>query len=897
MESQKRPRIYSSQAASIIGSLREERMMEYLMYYTILYIILLSQHSGVKCNPTGIPEGSSEGSQIIQIDIAQKEDVTGIKYERDDENDRDRFTAQEGYLISMVLKNGRQLFEITNEKYLDRVIVYKDSAGQRKLKFLAPGELETYGDVDTQSQSQTQQTDIPQPGTQVQQPNHDQTTDTHSVMTPSQPGFKVETVVPPSLNLPSQQAYQVPTHAAYGSTSPYQQAYQVPTHAAYGSTSPYQQAYQVPTHAAYVHMPQYQQAHHVQTPVVDGTAIPYQSTHQVQTAVAARPRLLSQSTQVQTAVARRPRLPYQQKPQQIPQAIPRVQTQTPYPQESQFIVLNVKHMASTDCVDYCYYENEDVHMFVCKPGYLVGKLMKNDRLIHEYQHDHPDRAIIFRDENGKQSVSGLAPGTTHPKEPKDLLRVSQDQVHAQQPMAQAPKEQPQLPQAPPLPQQPVKQETAQPQPQQRPDQIQLIELELNNRQTTDQILYEINEEKEFERYTCLPGFLISRIIKNGMVVREPEKNDLFNRAVVSGPKGQKKLAALLPGDIDKTSVAFELELGDKQTTEYYIYKIDTATSREKFTCKSGFLISKVLKRGNAVAQPEKGDYFDRAVIYLDKQGKKQLKTLFPGDNDDGDPVEPTAMHTIAAIMRATTSDQAPTALVGAGTGAGTTSASGQQPLIPKTGVRINVFKTQSTNTYKYVESGNIKTFIAEDNYGFNMVNIGNIGMWVAEDNDKLAKRVDYSTNSFTKISEIRIDLFDGNEKRFVAGENEVWKEATAIKITPLTVNIRTLTSNDMYESSSHGNYRNFMAKSGWAFNRVIESGCYFAINASDNAPAIWQAEDRNEYAVKIIRDGASLFNEITEMTIYLINGEERKFKKSGDKWVQLQPSKPNAENI
>ncbi|BAM42467.1 uncharacterized protein TOT_040000834 [Theileria orientalis strain Shintoku] len=795
------------------------------IYSTVLYIILLSRHIGVDCQNAGTGGGSGSNVQLVDLNVANKEDSTGIKYERDDQNDRDRFTAQTGYLIKKVVKREKTVFEITNGKYLDRVIIYKDSENQRKIKFLAPGEVETYDDIGTQQASQ------PQAQLQVQ-------------------------------------AQAQPTAQAQ------------------------QSAQQQPSSQS-ISLPQtYAQVQTVSAPRPKPPSQPAQQTSQALPPLAAvQPQQTAQTIPVL-------------QPQQTSQAIPIIPAQSSQSAQVQYIDVNLKLQQSTDYVDYYYYTTEDVHRFVCKTGYLIRKLMKDDKLIFEYQQGHPDRAIIFKDENGKSAVRGLAPGTVDPKEP---TYIPSSQGNDQQTVAQ-----PQKAQQP---------DQSTPQSQQSTSQPQLIELELNNRQSTDQILYEKNESKEWERYTCKPGYLINKVLKNGKVAGEAQNNKYFNRAVVSGPKGERQLTSLLPDDIDKTCEAFELELNTRQTTDKYIYKKDQATNREKYTCKSGYLISKVLKNNQVISQPEQNDYFDRAIVYIDDQGKKQLKTLFPGDIDQDDAVEPTAIHTIVAASEGGTSDQAsvpalpaptqqqvesgteqdpsqPVSKTPASTPAPQTaetakpsepahSDTGQQAAIPRTAVRLDVSKTQGSEAYEYIKSGNINTFKPKDNYGFHMVKLGNTVLWETEDPNKYAKRVDYSTSSFTKISEVRIDTFNGSEEKFIKEDQDAWKPATAIPLQPLTVNIKTRTSNNQFDSTSHGSYRNFMVKSGWAFSKVIESGSLGGVGASDNAPAIWQATDRNEYAVKIIRDGAGLTQNITEMTIYLLNGEEKKYKKTNDAWAPL----------
>ncbi|UVC49997.1 hypothetical protein MACK_003620 [Theileria orientalis] len=83
----------------------------------------------------------------------------------------------------------------------------------------------------------------------------------------------------------------------------------------------------------------------------------------------------------------------------------------------------------------------------------------------------------------------------------------------------------------------------------------------------------------------------------------------------------------------------ELDIHFKQTDHYVTYKKDPRTEREKFTCKPGYLVCRVVKNGHLIAEARNEQYFDRVIIYKDQAGNKNLRCMFPGNIDEEDPDE------------------------------------------------------------------------------------------------------------------------------------------------------------------------------------------------------------------------------------------------------------------
>ncbi|UKJ90653.1 hypothetical protein MACJ_001587 [Theileria orientalis] len=95
-----------------------------------------------------------------------------------------------------------------------------------------------------------------------------------------------------------------------------------------------------------------------------------------------------------------------------------------------------------------------------------------------------------------------------------------------------------------------------------------------------------------------------------------------------------------PEQNDLEYLLLELDIKVKHTDQYVTYKKNPRTEREKFTCKPGYLVSKVVKSGDVITEVENEQYYDRVILYKDQAGNRSLRCLFPGQIDVDDPDEP-----------------------------------------------------------------------------------------------------------------------------------------------------------------------------------------------------------------------------------------------------------------
>ncbi|UKJ89452.2 hypothetical protein MACJ_002703 [Theileria orientalis] len=84
---------------------------------------------------------------LLEIDIEVKTTDQYVIYKRDPVTFREKFTCRPGYLIYKIYSGLKLMTEASNNKYFDRVVIYKDEFGNRNMQGLIPGQIDE-GDVD-----------------------------------------------------------------------------------------------------------------------------------------------------------------------------------------------------------------------------------------------------------------------------------------------------------------------------------------------------------------------------------------------------------------------------------------------------------------------------------------------------------------------------------------------------------------------------------------------------------------------------------------------------------------------------------------------------------------------------------------------------------------------------
>ncbi|BAM40726.1 uncharacterized protein TOT_020000981 [Theileria orientalis strain Shintoku] len=86
-----------------------------------------------------------------------------------------------------------------------------------------------------------------------------------------------------------------------------------------------------------------------------------------------------------------------------------------YPYDELVVEVDLSVKQSNDWVIYQRYDQEDIDLFICKTGYLISKVKKGQAVVWQWQQglDYPNRVIIHKDEHGKKMATVKFPGDEH----------------------------------------------------------------------------------------------------------------------------------------------------------------------------------------------------------------------------------------------------------------------------------------------------------------------------------------------------------------------------------------------------------------------------------------------------------------------------------------------------
>ncbi|UKJ90585.2 hypothetical protein MACJ_001519 [Theileria orientalis] len=268
--------------------------------------------------------------------------------------------------------------------------------------------------------------------------------------------------------------------------------------------------------------------------------------------------------------------------------------------------LDVKHKSSTEYTEYTYDQLNQVERFTAKRGFLINGIFKGEKFISEASnHQYFSSVLIYTGSDGGRKLTALLP---HEPEPADVPRATDPS------------------QVPPP---------------------QLIMINVKNKRPTDQVKYKYDQNHDVDRFTCKPGFLIYKVVRGERTVTEVTDEKYYDRVILHrGANGKKKLTVLYPGEPEPPEIPqpgyvpppvqvqlVELDVMLKQETQYYKYKFDLMNDIERFTAKTGFVFSRIVKGEKLVAEVQDMRYYDRVLIYRDENGKKRMTTMFPGEEE------------------------------------------------------------------------------------------------------------------------------------------------------------------------------------------------------------------------------------------------------------------------
>ncbi|BAM41584.1 uncharacterized protein TOT_030000847 [Theileria orientalis strain Shintoku] len=527
-----------------------------------------------------------------------------------------------------------------------------------------------------------------------------------------------------------------------------------------------------------------------------------------------------------------------------------------------YIQVDINVKQSTEGVDYKVYDELSAEKFVCKDGYLISAILINGNVFQEYTEDHPNRALIIR-QNNEPILRVLKQGEYDPDEPIDQVPGGAAGIPG---ISDA------MPSALPA--------ALQPQPTLgAPAGITYITIDVTNYQSTDQYDYR-KYPNNIQKFLCKPGFLVQTVTHGGDPVWKYEKGDYPNRVLIlNDPQGNPFMKLLAPNETDPAEPVDEvtvtvpilphllqdakppvtLNLDNLKDTDEVEYKYDSAKNIHTFKGKGSVTFKDAVQAGTVVWKHEKGDYPNELRILTDLTGKPSIEFGFPA-----------AKPPIPSLAPPTS--QKPEIA--------------EPPPDPnaKKSVELDLIETENTNEYTYQRCGVVDKFIPKGNHAFRVVKHGEMEVWRTIDTNKFAIKVevDHMSDDYKLLV---LYLLNNSRRLFKKkGKKAAWVPFDINTLKGSTLNVAN-TSGSNYHVAKDGFFRTYNAKEGQEFIKVVE-----------NNISIWEANDVIEYANKVELDASS---DNMVATIYSYLDKVRVYEKSvlNNPWVRIDLTKPNPEPI
>ncbi|BAM42432.1 uncharacterized protein TOT_040000799 [Theileria orientalis strain Shintoku] len=596
-----------------------------------------------------------------------------------------------------------------------------------------------------------------------------------------------------------------------------------------------------------------------------------------------------------------------------------------------FISVDITHYASTNEIDYSYFQVEDIHRFLCKEGFLIYELKKGDRVKWRYQQgEYPNRVLLLKDENAPV-IRVLAPNDYDPSEPTGL----------------------------PSP--------------------KFISVDITHYASTNEIDYSYFQVEDIHRFLCKEGFLIYELKKGDRVKWRYQQGEYPNRVLLLKDENAPVIRVLAPNDYEPNEPVYQIptpapvepepeyetglitaNVDIYQSTDTIEYTYDPAIDAHTFKSRGSLLFNKVVRNGKVIWLPKNNRYGNRVVIKMSPDGSYKAKMHYPDDvptpemaaptvpeepvgvpspvparapidlesDVEVEPkpriepimpqpgVEPVGIQPIGVLPTLVKPSDVSVSL---DTEEGIPVAPREEPIIPKeqdvaekvfetsekfvyepdpnvtpdfsskAPINLNIKSTSSTVSYNYNKDKCKKTKIysALSGYGFATVKYGGTccssekSIWVAKGDKQYGKKVEIIDYWYLDMKELNIYLYDATKRKFFKNYEDPWTEIDMSKLNPKTMNITMTQESYFHTNSREDRYQIYVAKHPFVFNKVIQ----WRYPGIWKEYPVWSTYDSEEYASEIFRDGVGC-SSIKNVTMRLLNGDYRHVKMVNGVWVK-----------
>ncbi|UKJ89140.1 hypothetical protein MACJ_002387 [Theileria orientalis] len=551
------------------------------------------------------------------------------------------------------------------------------------------------------------------------------------------------------------------------------------------------------------------------------------------------------------------------------------------------VVVDIKNRYNTNRIYYERNDLDNLHIFIAKEPYLIGKVKRGESVLWEYSDGHYGEEVILRyDRNGdpflRINFAEAEPQSDYEYTPlrgrHSPTPLDHEIFFAPIPPKPSPMET-QVGSVPPRRVTPSTPELlshiegkSDLEPQdgdaKRESDLTPITVDINKRESSKYTNYEYDSEKHTHTFTPADSYFIF-IIKRGEEQLWKSKGSIFPEklTILVDKSGNQTLRLHLPQDvvfdIDLTSepeaepefYLLTLDVKIKESTSEVYYEYDEEHLTHTFTPRPGFLVDRVVKGRHQVWECANGVYPEKVFIVPDEHGEPTLRLKFPDVEIVPEPLVP------GGRARAETNDHP-----------------------AKTPIELNIGLESSTQFIDYSCQMDVCTFTPRSDCAFSLVKElrgyslsgTQIIIWQATNPKEYLSKVEYNYVNYLAT----LYLYDGSIKKFKKISND-WEDYTHVdpsRRTPISLDIECNHSTYFFDYFRDGNTDIYIPRPEYIFKQVkrVTAPTIVSLDA-----IIWSTDDPDFYSMKVqVTDGSTV-------TVYSRNGYTKVFVKSRDNGWEL----------
>ncbi|BAM42495.1 uncharacterized protein TOT_040000863 [Theileria orientalis strain Shintoku] len=329
-----------------------------------------------------------------------------------------------------------------------------------------------------------------------------------------------------------------------------------------------------------------------------------------------------------------------------------------------------------------------------------------------------------------------------------------------------------------------------------------------------------------------------------------------------------------------------LDINDRVSTKKVEYEYDEDNDIHIYSAKDPYILDTVKKGNNVIWSHEEGPYPDTVLIFKDENNQPVVRVVFPSDvsSQRSTSVSKQTESTVPRSQRER--DQI------------------VDPI--KKLILLNLKNTASTQLihYEYDQEADTHTFTSAYPYLFGLIKKGNTVIWEPEkDNypDTVLIFPD-SPGNYTMRMLFPDKLPSTPRPLFTPEGHDLHREPSLIPKSsherpeisneplPVELNIDYRWSHPKFDYSQSDNVGTYRSRQGYAFSRVTSDDKFLFFKSHS---LLWQGLAYTEYARKVNLVKYE-FDEMFEITLYLLSGFKKKFVKHKDlPWTAIDLSQTN----